>query len=303
MTHAAILAFALIFDAIIGDPKPLWSRIPHPAALMGRLIGTLDKHLNKAPNQRTNGIVTLAILIAAALVVARAISAINSNVLELITVTILLAHGSLITHVKAVATALAADLPSARAEVAKIVSRDTAKMSQSDITRSAIESAAENFSDGVIAPAFWYLVGGLPGLMIYKFTNTADSMIGYKTPRHTDFGWAAARFDDLLNLIPARLTALLITIAHRNPKAWPQIHQDAALHRSPNAGWPESAIATIQNIALAGPRRYDGQLRDFPFVNPTGRRDLSATDISATITALWRTWALALILTAILAVA
>jgi adenosylcobinamide-phosphate synthase len=303
VTHVLILAFALMLDAIIGDPKPLWSRIPHPAALMGRLIATLDKRLNKAPNQRAKGIATLAILLASALLIAKTITALNAPVLELITVAILLAHGSLIQHVKAVATALATSLPDARNEVAKIVSRDTADMSPSDVTRSAIESAAENFSDGVIAPAFWYLVAGLPGLLIYKFTNTADSMIGYKTQRHADFGRAAARFDDLLNLVPARLTALLVTIAHANPRAWPQIRLDAALHRSPNAGWPEAAIAATQDIALAGPRRYDGELRDFPLVNPAGRHDLSAADISATITALWRTWALALILIAILAVA
>ncbi|MGR3662529.1 MAG: adenosylcobinamide-phosphate synthase CbiB [Paracoccaceae bacterium] len=303
MTHALVLAFALILDAIIGDPKPFWSRIPHPAALMGRLIAALDKRFNNAPNQRAKGIATLVILIATALLIAKAITALNAPVIELIIVTILLAHGSLITHVKAVATALKTSLPDARTEVAKIVSRDTADMSASDVTRSVIESAAENFSDGVIAPAFWYLIGGLPGLLIYKFTNTADSMIGYKTPRHADFGWAAARFDDLLNLVPARLTALLISITHLNLKAWPQIRQDAALHKSPNAGWPEAAIAATQHIALAGPRRYNGELRDFPFVNPAGRRDLTATDITTTITALWRTWALALILTIILAVA
>jgi adenosylcobinamide-phosphate synthase len=158
------------------------------------------------------------------------------------------------------------------------------------IARSAIESAAENLSDGIIAPAFWFLIGGLPLLLLYKITNTADSMIGYRTPKHEDFGWAAARFDDLINLIPARLTALLIALPYGLLSQTPTIRSEARKHRSPNAGWPEAAMSRALGIALSGPRSYDGALRSFPFVNPQGRRSLGAQDIEAACRALWVTW-------------
>ena len=162
------------------------------------------------------------------------------------------------------------------------------------MARAAIESAAENLSDGVIAPLFWYLVAGLPGLMLYKITNTADSMIGHRTPRHEQFGWAAARFDDLLNLIPARLTALLLALAHGRLDAARVILRDAPLHRSPNAGWPEAAMAVVLGISLSGPRSYNGEMRDFPWVNAEGRRDPGPTEIEAACSALWRAWGLML---------
>jgi adenosylcobinamide-phosphate synthase len=170
------------------------------------------------------------------------------------------------------------------------------------IARGAIESAAENFSDGVIAPAFWLLVAGLPGLMLYKITNTADSMIGYRTPRHEDFGWAAARFDDLLNVIPARLTAFLIALTHGLTRARPEIARDARLHRSPNAGWPEAAMARALNVALSGPRSYDGKMRDFPFVNDAGHKTIGAPEVEAACTALWRSWGATLSAVALIAV-
>jgi adenosylcobinamide-phosphate synthase len=130
----------------------------------------------------------------------------------------------------------------------------------------------------------------LPGLLIYKATNTADSMIGYKTPKYEAFGWAAARFDDVLNWIPARLTALLILLTRMRPDLWPLVRRDARLHRSPNAGWPEAAMAGLLNVALAGPRSYDGDLREFPFVNPKGRKKLTAKDIDASVKVLWHSW-------------
>ena len=160
------------------------------------------------------------------------------------------------------------------------------------IARSAIESAAENLSDGVVAPAFWYLVLGLPGLLLYKITNTADSMIGYRTPRHEAFGWAAARLDDVLNWIPARLTALLIALPHGVLRDWPAIARDARRHRSPNAGWPEAAMARALDIALAGPRSYDGRLTDFPWVHPEGNRNPGPERIDAAVAVLWRAWRL-----------
>jgi adenosylcobinamide-phosphate synthase len=171
-----------------------------------------------------------------------------------------------------------------------IVGRDTADMTGPDIARAAIESAAENLSDGVVAPVFWYLVAGLPGILAYKLVNTADSMIGHLTPKYRDFGWASARLDDLLNLIPARLTALLIALTHGwiDPKP---ILRDAPKHRSPNAGWPESALAPVLNVALSGPRSYNGVRKDYPWVWPEGRRDPGPDDIDAAADALWRVWA------------
>ncbi len=198
-------------------------------------------------------------------------------------------------------TTLRLSLPGGRRAVSMIVGRDTATLDAPGISRAAIESAAENLSDGVIAPAFWFLIAGLPGLMLYKITNTADSMIGHRTPRHEQFGWAAARLDDLLNLIPARLTALLIALTHGWTDPRP-ILRDAPLHRSPNAGWPEAAMAVVLNIALSGPRAYHGEMRDFPWVWTEGRRDPGPDQIDAACSALWRTWAAFATLTALLAV-
>jgi adenosylcobinamide-phosphate synthase len=180
-------------------------------------------------------------------------------------------------------------LSEGRRSVAMIVGRDTAAMTEPEVARAAIESAAENLSDGVVAPAFWFLVGGLPLMLLYKVVNTADSMIGHRTPRHEEFGWAAARLDDVLNLIPARLTALMIALARgwTNPEP---ILRDAPLHRSPNAGWPEAAMAVVLDVALSGPRAYHGQRRDYPWVWPEGRQDAGPADIDRAVMTLWRTW-------------
>ena len=213
---------------------------------------------------------------------------------------ILLAQKSLVQHVEAVGDALRLSLSQGRRAVAMIVGRDTAALDEPAVARAAIESAAENLSDGVIAPAFWFLIGGLPGILIYKITNTADSMIGHRTPRHEEFGWAAARFDDLLNLIPARLTALLIALAHGWLDPAP-ILRDAPLHRSPNAGWPEAAMAVVLNVALSGPRSYHGEMREFPWVWPEGRRDIGPDAVDAACAALWRAWALMLAGVAVIA--
>jgi len=299
-----ILAAALLLDALLGEPRWLWSRATHPAVLMGRTVATLDRTLNTGAFRRARGILALALLIALALATAALIAVIPLGPLpELITAAILLAQRSLVDHVRAVADALRLSTPEGRRAVAMIVSRDTTMMDDTAIARSAIESASENLSDGVIAPAFWFAVAGLPGLLIYKFTNTADSMIGYRTPRHEQFGWASARFDDLLNLVPARLTALLIATTTGQLRQMRAIRADAALHKSPNAGWPEAAMARALDIALAGPRSYDGRLQSFPFVNPTARHILTADDIAAAIAVLWRAWALALAAAALIAIA
>ncbi|MEE4189109.1 MAG: adenosylcobinamide-phosphate synthase CbiB [Roseobacter sp.] len=299
MTTPLLLLLAMLLDAFLGEPKWLWSRAPHPAVLMGRLVARLDHALNHGDRRRLKGVLCLFLLVAAGAVTG-AILALFGPVVEVICAAILLAQKSLVDHVRAVADGLRDSLTDGRRAVAMIVSRDTAAMDESATARAAIESASENLSDGVIAPAFWFLVGGLPALMAYKCINTADSMIGYKTPKYAEFGWASARMDDLVNLIPARLTALLIALAGGSLPLR-QIRRDARLHRSPNAGWPEAAMARTLGCALAGPRAYDGAMRDFPWVNQDGKRSLGPLDIDASIVMLWKAWGLMLGLCAVLA--
>ncbi len=285
-----ILIAALLLDAAFGEPRWLWDRFPHPAVLMGRLVAFCDRRFNRGGNRKAKGTLVAAGLLLTGLVVGGLIRLVpDRGLLESLAVAILIAQKSLVDHVRAVATALRRSIPEGRAAVAMIVGRDTADMTGPDISRAAIESAAENLSDGVVAPVFWFLVLGLPGIVAYKLVNTADSMIGHMTPRYRDFGWASARLDDLLNLIPARLTALLIALTHGWVDPEP-ILRDAPKHRSPNAGWPESALAPVLNVALSGPRSYDGQRRDYPWVWPEGRRDPGPGDIDAAAAAIWRVW-------------
>lgn len=304
-SHLALLIIALLLDAVIGDPNWLWSRLPHPAALMGKAIASLEKRLNQGTKRRAKGIVALTILLTALLAISLAITALPyAGVIEILLAAILLAQNSLMRHVSAVARGLEQGLEQGRAAVAMIVGRDTRTLTQSGTARSAIESAAENFSDGLVAPAFWFLLLGLPGIVLYKAVNTADSMIGYRTERYADFGWAAARLDDVLNWIPARLTGLLICGVHRSGHAFKIMRRDAPLHRSPNAGWPEAATAGVLDVAISGPRMYGGEMTDDPFVNPKGRHYLNARDIDLAVAALWRSWAglLGLLLLALAAI-
>lgn len=290
---AGLLCLALLLDAILGEPDWLWRRIPHPAVLMGRAVGWCEARLNTGAHRKLKGIAAITLVIIAAAGVASVLSLLGP-VVEILVVAVLLAHRSLVSHTRAVADGLRLSLPAGRHAVAMIVSRDTGEMNQSAVARSAIESASENLSDGVVAPAFWFLIGGLPGIVIYKVVNTADSMIGYRTPRYHAFGWAAARLDDLLNLIPARLTALLIALPAGVLGTWRAIAADARLHRSPNAGWPEAAMARAIDVALAGPRAYDGAMQSFPWVHSAGNRDLTARDIDAAIHRMWQAWGLML---------
>lgn len=285
---------AMILDAIIGEPRWLWSKVPHPAVLMGRLIGWLDERINQGSARKAKGVIAVVGLVVAMVCLGYAVSYVFGFVGEVILGAILLAQKSLVEHVRAVADAMRISLGDGRRAVAQIVGRDTAQMSPSDVSRSAIESAAENLSDGVSAPVFWFLLCGLPGLLAYKIVNTADSMIGYKTDRHIDFGWATARLDDSMNWVPARITALIIW-GFSASTSWSTIIREAKLHRSPNAGWPEAAMAYRLGIALSGPRKYDGVLTADPFVNPTGREGLTPDDIDASTGILWQTWGVLLI--------
>ncbi len=278
---------ALVLERVIGYPQGLVDRIGHPVIWMGRLISLLDARLNN--RTRGRGVLALVLLLAAtALATVPLVLALRSIpfgwVIEAILATSLLAQKSLRDAVQAVAVALTHSLPEGRTAVSHIVGRDPQALDEAGVARAAIESLAESTSDGVIAPLFFLIVGGLPGIALYKAVNTADSMIGHKTERHLRFGWASARFDDLLNLIPARLTALLIAgaaffVRDAHPeKAWSTALADAGKHQSPNAGWPEAAFAGALDFRLGGPRSYDGELVDLPSFG-TGRSDLGPADI------------------------
>jgi adenosylcobinamide-phosphate synthase len=207
------------------------------------------------------------------------------NILLALIASIFIAQRSLYQHVAEVRAAFAeGGLTEARDAVAMIVGRDPEQLDEAGVCRAAIESCAENFSDGVVAPVFWLALLGLPGLIAYKAINTADSMIGHRTERHASFGWASARLDDLVNLVPARLSALLLAVAAPIAggsigKSLAIVRRDASKHRSPNAGWPESAMAGALGLALAGPRRYAGHMVDDPFLNAEANRQAVPDDI------------------------
>ncbi|MGU9979144.1 adenosylcobinamide-phosphate synthase CbiB [Phreatobacter sp. HK31-P] len=289
-----ILTVALIADAVVGDPERLWRRLPHPVVWMGTLIGVLDRRLNRPgwPGDRRR-ILGVGALIVIVLVAAAAGAAVETALRQLpghvvtigLIASILIAQNSLFRHVAQVAAAFdAGGLASARRAVSLIVGRDPDSLDEAGVCRAAIETAAENFSDGVVAPAFWFALLGLPGLAAYKAINTADSIIGHLSERHRDFGWAAARFDDLVNLVPARLSGLAIALAAplaggTTSAALHCMLRDARLHRSPNAGWPEAAMAGALELALAGPRRYGARLVDDPYLNGEERREAGPRDI------------------------
>ena len=290
MTLSCIL-LALILDAFLGEPVWIWSKIPHPTVLMGRIIKWCELKYNNGINRKNKGILFIASMVIFLAIFGYLIEKLPfSAIWKILIVAILLSHKSLTEHVTAVSLGLQKNLSQGRTAVAMIVGRDTANLAETDIARSAIESAAENFSDGIIAPLFWFLIGGLPGILIYKFVNTSDSMIGYKNIQYNQFGWAAARLDGLLNWIPARLSGLLICIVHQNNSALNIMWRDAKLHRSPNAGWPESAMAGVLDVSISGPRSYEGVIKNYPFVNVDGKKKLTAVDIDNAVDVLWRSW-------------
>jgi adenosylcobinamide-phosphate synthase len=291
-----VLTFlSLLIERAIGYPDRLVQSIGHPVIWIGRLIGFLDEKLNRdtdsAEHRRMAGIVALAIIVAVSAIVTGVLQAVFlvfpfGVVLLAIVASSLFAQRSLARHVRAVADALETDgLDGGRRAVSQIVGRDPEKLDEAGVARAAIESLAENFSDGIVAPALWMAVAGLPGAAVYKAVNTADSMIGHRTKRHEAFGWAAARFDDLVNLPASRLSAFLIVAAAcivsdaSHEAAWRAIWRDAGGHRSPNAGWPEAAMAGALGLALAGPRHYGGELVEDAVMGKGGRRDASPQDI------------------------
>jgi adenosylcobinamide-phosphate synthase len=289
-----VLVGALLVDALLGDMPLLFRFVPHPVVLVGRAIAWFDIRLNREQRseraRRTRGIVTVLVLIVGAALAGTVIDLICRHVaygwlIELVIIAVLLAQRSLFQRVHAVGAALAEKgLHAGRQEVRHIVGRDPLSLDVHGVARAGIESLAENFSDGVVAPVFWTALFGLPGLFVYKTANTMDSMIGHLSPRYRSFGWAAARFDDLLNLVPARLSGILITIAGalvpraRGLDAVRIMLRDAGKHRSPNAGWPEAAMAGALDLALAGPRRYAERVVDDPWIGD-GRARATPADL------------------------
>ncbi|MXQ09047.1 cobalamin biosynthesis protein CobD [Alphaproteobacteria bacterium GH1-50] len=274
MSFAAAMIVALLVDALIGWPDALYRRIGHPVTWIGRLIGALDRGLNRGGARRLKGAFAVLIVLVAVAVPTLAVESllpegwVGTLLLGLLAWP-LVAGRSLYQHVARVAAPLAAgDETGAREAVSMIVGRDPATLDQPAIARAALESLAENASDGVVAPVFWGTVAGLPGIAVYKAINTLDSMIGHRTPRHEAFGRVAARLDDVANLIPARLTGLMFVLVSRDRRrAFRAMMADARRHRSPNAGWPEAAMAGGLSVRMSGPRVYAGRATDDPWLN------------------------------------
>jgi adenosylcobinamide-phosphate synthase len=292
-----LLLGGLTIDALFGDMPAIFGYVPHPVVVAGRAIGFFDRKLNREvrseASRRERGIITVFVLVGAAGLMGLAVEGVCRGSLpgalfEIMLIAVLVAQRSLFEHVAAVATALkAGGLAAGRDAVRHIVGRDPMSLDTYGVARAAIESLGENFSDGVVSPVFWYLLLGLPGLFAYKMANTLDSMIGHSTPQYRSFGWAAARLDDLLNTVPARLSGILIATAaifaknSRPGHALTIMLRDARKHHSPNAGWPESAMAGALGLALAGPRRYPEGLVADPWLGDGSARAATSDIIRA----------------------
>ncbi len=292
-----IVACAGLIDAAFGYPQSLFARIGHPVTWMGAMIGRADRRLNREsmpePRRRLNGMLTLARVVLVSLIAALLLQALAVWLLPAwlallvlaLAASTLIAERSLYEHVAAVADALdTKGLEAGREAVAKIVGRDPQSLDQAGVARAAIESLAENFSDGVVAPMLYGALAGLPGMAAYKAVNTADSMIGHLTPRHAEFGWASAKLDDLLNLPASRFAAFLLCAAAawqgaaNGKQAVAILRRDAGKHRSPNAGWPEAAMAGGLGLKLSGPRSYHGEEIAEPWIGE-GRAEATQADI------------------------
>lgn len=289
-----VVLLALAIDAAIGDPPRLYGRLLHPVALFGRATASLERRLNRPEDgdrrRFAAGMFASLLLIAVAAAAGYAVQWGLSQfrygwVAGAAVASTLLAYRSLHDHVRAVADGLDRSLADGRAAAGHIVGRDPDSLDGHGVARAGIESLAENFSDGVVAPVLWFALLGLPGLFACKAINTLDSMIGHRDAVHEHFGKFAARADDAMNAVPARIAGLLIVAAAawgRNTRAgdaWVAMVRDAARHRSVNAGWPEAAMAGALGLALAGPRRYAGTAVDDAWLNPDGRAGAVGADI------------------------
>jgi adenosylcobinamide-phosphate synthase len=297
---------AVLGDRLFGYPPALARRIGHPVEWLGAMISALDRSLNDPGARRMRGALALALVVVASLAVtlplALALRAIPFGfVIEALLAAPFLAQRDLARAVASVADGLDRSLGDGRAAVSHIVGRDPAELDGASVARAAIESLAENASDAVVAPALYLAMFGLPGIVVYKAVNTADSMIGHRSKRYRHFGWAAARLDDLLNLPASRLTGLMIAAAGGGRAALRTMWHDAGRHLSPNAGWPEAAMAGALDIRLGGPRSYHGRTLDLPWLG-SGRKDLKSADIRRALALYTRMLNLLLIVLAIVAV-
>ncbi|MCW1930981.1 adenosylcobinamide-phosphate synthase CbiB [Pararhodobacter zhoushanensis] len=286
MSFCLAMLIAMGIDAAIGWPDAVYRRIGHPVTWAGGLIATLEGRLNRGEGRRAKGVLTALIVIGLAGGLAWGVVALLpggwfGTVLTGVLAWPLVALRSMHQHVAAVAAPLGrGDLAGARHAVSMIVGRDPAQLDSAGVARAAVESLAENTSDGIVAPLFWGVVAGLPGIAAYKAINTLDSMIGHRNARYEQFGWASAKIDDVVNLIPARLTGVVFALVSPRPgKALKTMARDARHHRSPNAGWPESAMAGALGIRLSGPRVYGDRVANEPWVNE-GAPDPSARDVT-----------------------
>lgn len=296
----ALALAALLVDAVTGDPPALYRRVPHPVAVVGSGIGILEARLNDAAlsdaRRLVRGGAAALLVVAAAAGVGALVHALASAVpappagavIEAVAASVLVAYRGLRDHVGEVARGLESGLAEARAAVSHLVGRDPASLDGPGVARAAVESLAENFADGVVAPLFWYVLLGFPGLLAYKAINTLDSMIGHRDPRYRWFGRVAARADDAANWIPARLAAALLAgaaLALPGASARGALRtafRDASRHRSVNAGWPEAAMAGALGFAIAGPRRYGGRTVEDAWMGD-GRRDLGSKDVRSAL--------------------
>jgi adenosylcobinamide-phosphate synthase len=317
MNQLALASTALLLESLIAYPTFLQNLCGHPVQWIGRLISFLDDGLNDEdaePQQnRSSGVLAIVVLIALcalpALAVQYALTKLPYGyVLNVLLAIPFIAQYSLGQHVEAVAKALSQSTEAGRSEVSKIVGRDVTSLNQAGIAKAALESLAENASDGIVAPIFWYALLGLPGIVAYKAINTADSMIGHKSEKYLHFGWAAAKLDDLVNLPASRLTGLLFVVAaYANGKAaaqnaWRTMRRDAPKHNSPNAGWPEAAMAGALGLQFGGARDYDGETLMLPTMG-SGRSPTGVKDIEDGLSLFRNAMALLIALGAILAIA
>lgn len=273
------LIIGWILDKLFGDPDC----IPHPVVWFGKAIALCERHFNKGENKKLKGGLCAVILITGVFLISFYILKVLSFcvivkiIVESILIFYCLAGKTLIKEVRQVFVALDRSLQAGRKQVGRIVGRDTSELSPQEIRTAALETLAENLSDGVVAPLFWYALLGVPGMLAYKMINTLDSMVGYKNERYRDFGMVAARIDDIANYIPARLTALLMVLISGRWSLIKFVAKYGKMHASPNSGYPESALAGILGCRFGGPHSYFGEIVDKPFIG-TVERDLNTKD-------------------------
>lgn len=277
MSFALMMLGGMVLDLLLGWPERLYARIGHPVTWLGKVISALERRLNRGSRRRRLWLGALTTLSTVALAALPAVAvqallpdSVAGSLLGAVLAWPLIALRAMHAHVAAVATPLArGDLGAARHAVSMIVGRDPAQLDPAGIARAATESLAENSSDGIVAPLFWGAVAGLPGIAAYKAVNTLDSMIGHRNDRYEAFGKVAARLDDVANCLPARLTGVLFALAsgRRLPAALRVMGRDARKHRSPNAGWPEGAMAAALDVRLSGPRVYGERIAEEPWLN------------------------------------